>query len=1557
MKKLTISIMTCLALAGSLFGVADTVFRMPDSMGKNPDAAREGAGMKLSAAENRRLVDDFMKHNPFASASDRMALEMYLDENGTMPSMAPAFSPFGPEDDTKYTYTGFNMAAGLKEDGTTSTGGLVNFNIQPFACDTVSSDPGVSPYSFVKKEKLYCFLPVTDAYGTYTGMTVTTYNANSLEKLDSKTVDLPVKSSAYVPYIASYDDRRDMVYAISLENGKDRDGNSITDYYLNLVDMDSWRLKRIAFLGNWSSVKAAGNFNPKGMVCSYGSCYLLNSAGDKIYVERLNVANGERTEVGYTELPTEYVYGLQPMVLDSGGSLIVNHYNLSDGTVYYKVQPFVAYGSSELICKTELLEKAPTGFTFFYQRPETKPSYQSKFLDPIDDLKIAVESGSNDASVSMTVPKTINGGETIEIPTWSNDRVRLYVYVDNEYTNVTLPQEIHLGDKLDFKVENIKNGVHVVTVQLSPMYNELGQYIQSETVCAGYDVPGDVINPTLKMENGKAIISWTAPEKGKFADFGDFFDPSDLTYTVIRDHDGKEIAKDITQTSCEDSDLGEIIRSYTYTVRATSHGASNNGVQTNVVTAGNYLELPYENHFDVQADIYGWNIINANNDGSYRTWAVNTYSHEMINPSGSNGADDWLISPNVKLEKGKVYELAYIRSMGSELPDGSLRVAIGKGNTPEDQDEILADFNKDKAFKEMTRHYYAPSENGLYNFSFYDYSISEYNVGIDEVSFKEIAVVTAPAQVRQLTVVPDAAGAIGATVKCTLPTNDIAGNKISEITKVTVYDPVWNEVATKNNVKPGEDISIPVKAEDGVNRFFVVASNADGEGWPAEGKAFVGLDVPSPVSKIDAHWGDDENVAVITWENVLTGANGGYVNPADFTYTIYKYDSSAWPSYVKLGETTADENEIEISLMDIDTSAQDYYIFGLTASNDKGESDYMRKGIVLGKSYTLPFVEPFTSQGLAHQPYITKTGVNGSGWQVDGGFYNADVQPYDEGAGLVSVNTTSGADDCGFISPIIDFSKVKNPVFEIWLHHSDAMPEGAYMAVKASVDGSSNYIECGSHAILTGNNGWQKHIFDLSKLAGKKAQVMLYGYMSEPRARIFADSWNIHEAKGNDIAVTGISKPYLPKVGDKAEIKVTVSNLGAAAASGYSVLFNVDDNTVAELEAKGTLGIGESEVYSFELPITPRGDVLYNAEVIYDDDNADNNVSSEVEISPDQVNLPAPENAALADGDKLTWSAPEQPVAEEVTLDFEDMPAFLIDDIDGWKTADVDGNITMTFVQYYGNYWPYANQKFAWMTWSPREAGCPDAEIWKSHDSDKCLIHFGNYGLDEEGRANEKNDDDWFISPELIGGTDLSFMIKTTGTAKMEVLSSTTDRNTADFTNVLKTFEIATPYEWSEVKVTVPSDAKYVAIRTVFDDFGILIDDITYTPARLPQFKGYNVYRNNSAAWFGTQTSWAMPEGGGRFAVSALYDMGESAFSNAVEVSGVDNVSGDSSVRVSGGKGSITVTGCDGSRVRIFAANGQEMVNTRVTDRAEWNVSAGVYVVSVDGKAVKVLVK
>ena len=1549
MSRITNSILTLTLTAAMFTTTASAQTKVSFSPQKGADKASL-ANPQKAGAKTKQSVEDAAKDfkSPWAlyDASDKLAYGSYVANTGNKPSFN-TISPKGvkkvskADEQKKWTYTGFNAYAGKAEDGTTATGGLVDFNIQPFECDTVSSDNGLSPYSYMAKGKLYCFLPSTD----YTKITRSIYDANTLVRLSQKTFTAPGTKDR-VPYLMSYDDQRDVVYAISM-GGATTNGDE-DSYYLNVLDTATCSLKRIGYLGGYSSTRDKGNFSPKAFTAT-GGVLRTQISGDSIYIYEINPLTCEKNMVGRTEIPTEYTYGLQPMLYDSNtGNLTIMHYDFTNGTQLYKVAPFLAYGAKDNVLKTELIEKLPTGFTFYYKRPETETSYFKYQLADISDLKATANAGETKATVSFTIPSTDENGNAIDIPSYSSDGMRCYIYADNNYvTPQGLPSSMKMGDKVSCTVD-LTGGMHVITVLLYPYYNDVASVRTSTILVCGYDAPETVGSPTLAVKDSKATITWTAPKKGKYSDFGSTFDASDITYKVVRNNDGKVIADGITATTAEDSELGDEIQTYSYTIYATSHGETGIGALTNSVTAGKYLPLPYSNDFSAADCLNGYTILNLDNNGSYRTWNWNNYYKTLV--SGWGTADDWFITPTFSLTSDKLYAFGYKLN-----GNGHLRTTVGTGNTPEAQNEVLNDLNGyTTSDYETQEFYFRPAENGLYNFGLYNYNLDGESWNVDDLTVKEIATETAPDKVRSLNVTPDAKGALGATLSFKLPATAINGNTLSSLTKVTVYDLDGNVLGSQTNVAPGADCSIKVTAVHGWNDFKIVAANADGEGWPVIIRKFIGADKPKAVSDLKVTWGEARNVANLSWTVPTEGVNGGYVDPSAYTYTIYKYDSKADPQYTKLG--TSDETSIEVEIKDASTT-QDQYVFGITASNDEGESSYARAGIVLGVPYTLPFTEPFdANKGITHSPWIAD-----QGWTLDQGFYNDKVQPQNnDKLQLVFINAGTGSASGKFYTPIIDFTNTTNPVLSVWLHHTEGLPEGTTVKAVASLDGSKNCIEIGDAVKLDGNNGWTEHVFDLSALKGKKAQVALEAYLPTPSGRVFADNWTIKEAAGNDLALTAISQPYYPTVGDKATIDVTVANKGAQVANNYSVLFYLNGEAIDEKESTEALGIGKQATFSFPLNITAaQKEYVYSAEVMYDgDENEDNNSSTEVEINPTQIALPAPTNLTLNGNEDLSWMAPETMDGREVTLDFEDVPTFTTDNIKGWKTIDRDGHLTLTFVQYYNNYWPYANQPLAWMTWSAKEAGCPDAEMWKPYEGEKCLIHFGNYGADAEGRTNNEADDDWFISPEVKGGTEFSFMTSANeATNSIEILTSSTDQEPESFTNKVKTVTYDATATWQEVKVTLPADAKYVAIHTVLDGFGTMIDNIKYTEAKAPKLLGYNVYNGTELNGETTTATAAKAQGNGSYAVSAVYDLGESELSNSVAVtSGIDEIT-SGQAKVIGGNGTISIINANGSEVNIFSASGQAISKVANAGNETVSVPAGIYIAKVGNKTYKITVK
>jgi len=197
-------------------------------------------------------------------------------------------------------------------------------------------------------------------------------------------------------------------------------------------------------------------------------------------------------------------------------------------------------------------------------------------------------------------------------------------------------------------------------------------------------------------------------------------------------------------------------------------------------------------------------------------------------------------------------------------------------------------------------------------------------------------------------------------------------------------------------------------------------------------------------------------------------------------------------------------------------------------------------------------------------------------------------------------------------------------------------------------------------------------------------------------------------------------------------------------------------------------------------------------------------------------------------------------------------------------------------------------------------------------------------------------------------------------TSSIEVLVSTTDREPSSFNTVVTTVTYNATGTWQEVSTQLPKDAKYVAIHTVVDEFGLMVDNIKYTEAKSPELLYYNIYHNSNLDATATQTAYdASGEAHhtDKYGVSAVYDLGESELTNLVTVSVQEVYDPSTNIRVIGGNEQITVLGADGRQVSIFTVAGQQVAGSKATDRQTYRVAAGVYIVNVNGKAFKVLVK
>ena len=422
------------------------------------------------------------------------------------------------------------------------------------------------------------------------------------------------------------------------------------------------------------------------------------------------------------------------------------------------------------------------------------------------------------------------------------------------------------------------------------------------------------------------------------------------------------------------------------------------------------------------------------------------------------------------------------------------------------------------------------------------------------------------------------------------------------------------------------------------------------------------------------------------------------------------------------------------------------------------------------------------------------------------------------------------------------------------------------------------------------------------------------------------------EAKAKDLHASATFPSQL-QAGKEGTVTATVKNLGTEAAASFNVNLVLNGNVAATVTGTD-LASGESR--DFNLTFTPSVGLGKEAQVLVNvdfdgDQNTKNNSTEPFTIKLVHTTLPTVITLGMFEDGKvdLAWDAP---VSKAITETFEDYAPFIISGIGDWTLVDRSGKQATVKMQdgMSGTYtYPNAGRPFAWQVFNPEQAGF-DEWYWGADTctyycqsgSQMLMAALGAVPSAGGDGAEYVQGNEWLISPELSGKEQsISFYAKCWTSQvpyynmyrhypeMFRVLYSTTDTNPDSFTLLADTTEARQWFSDGAYQYTLPEGAKYFAIQRVTDPFVVdveqtytfgddiqngfflFLDDITYTPAT-PTLKGYNVYKNGvkQNAEILTATEWqdanAQGEQNNVYTVSAVYEQGESAPSNAFTVIG-----------------------------------------------------------------------
>lgn len=1009
---------------------------------------------------------------------------------------------------------------------------------------------------------------------------------------------------------------------------------------------------------------------------------------------------------------------------------------------------------------------------------------------------------------------------------------------------------------------------------------------------------------------------------------------------------------------------GIVSRSHSRGTLSLSHKSSDrskvrNSEIDNAVAIESSASAPLEVPFclaPTQEDVEAMTIVDVQNDG--RTWGYESGEKALFyRYSTKLDADDYAIIPIEIEETGELYRFSVNARVQNGYFGESFELCAGTDATP---DALTPVFQSGMIYNEEYRSFegfFAVPEPGIHYVAVHVVSPKNcMRFYVQEIAVEKTEINrSVPAACAAVSAAAAEKGELKATVRFAVPSVLADGSDAGS-------EPLTVRVSTSADVKtvsgmPGESMTVDVATVQGDNEIDVVASNESGEGLHVSVGLFTGLDIPSePVVKSVVS--DDNMTLTLNFESGIVGKNGGYVNPDEVAYTLHTYDEDeGWVVLKELGTVETYNYTLD------EGTPQAVVNLGVTAHNAQGENkSVVTVSDVVGTPYPLPADEIFEGRKFTYSPVVIEAPTDD---------YFAEYTIIDPADLLDGAENESCISMAGYIT---DYGETMGQI---------ALPKFSTKGVEKAVMGCNIYfhplmpettfrlhgVEMDSVVIGTVTPdmfdapGWQTVKFEIpSSMLDRQWVVptITSSYPGEDEEEyIIIDRYFLRSVVDHDLAVMSVTAPAKAEIGSKVALSAVIENRGENDETCADAKWTLAANGVTFYsEPVGTIELKAGEKEKVELdymPITDHlGEVVASLEMNFTDDEMSNNTAratisvekGEEPIVTDLTGIPGEVDGSVL----LTWS----PIGKLVGVqDCEKLTAFYYGKKLG-EFVNVDGDGKNTYVLT-GIRFPGQGYAKGFQVMNYPKSGISISDM-APHSGDQYLIAF--CPDDEETRA-----DDWLISPEIMGRTEVSFWLNVVsdrfGAETVEILSSATGVATEDFT-LVERFEKST-LGWEKISVTLPDDAKYFAIRyTSFDVFGIMIDDIDYIPASGLPVVTYNIYRDGELLMEGVNDAMYVDMNaveGVAYNVSAVVDGEEKPLSNTFIVttlSSVESIENNNvfSVEVSTA-GLLTVKRESDAVVNIYGVDGRRVATISVGETA-LRLAPGIYIVNCDTESVKV---
>lgn len=1078
------------------------------------------------------------------------------------------------------------------------------------------------------------------------------------------------------------------------------------------------------------------------------------------------------------------------------------------------------------------------------------------------DLQAQFTDASTSGTISFKAPETQFDGTALA----SGTTLSYIVTADNKQVAFGT---VAPGETVQAAIQ-VPEGMNHFIVTTSNSYGKspkakLNRYV-------GYDVPLPVSRIDLKIDNSrKAIVAWQAPTKGLHQAY-----IGQLSYDVYRfgSTDTVKVASGLTATTFSETLPKSTRTSYAYGVRVINTTQHSQVARSEYQVTGDVFSVPFFDDFKNKSDAYIYTIVDNNNDGFTWKWVDDNEKGKAFRYSYSrnNAGDDWLMSPPVKLEAGKTYNVSFLACNAEAQYKEKLEVKMGNAATAEAMtiDVVPTTEITNPNYQEYGGQI-TPTADSDYYIGFHAISEAKrYFIYLGGISIEPVSANNAPAAVDNLSVVANPTGALKSAVSFMAPAKTVEGKTLNKIEKIEVRN---GGRVLKTIVKPtpGAEIKfIDEKPSRGINNYIVVAFNENGNGPKAICRAFIGKDTPAePVAKAI----DQVTSVKLTWEPAK-GVHGGVVEAAKVSYDIFDVEGGELGDQV----TTVEDGQTEYTIKGLNTmeGPQRYRYWAIAANYEGQSSDFATISTILGAPYALPYHNSFKGATLEDQLFYINSSNDKVLWRVtnadaadnDGG--SLSFKPRAEGSSTI----TSGKIDMrGAVKPKLSFSYKATNKTPVRLEITFKQKDGT-LTDPVWIHDFANETTIGK---------WVDKMIELPEVLVTQdyALMIIKAYADGASSDVvYLDNISIADPLQCDAAIE-LFAPERVKKGQEVNLKIKVSNLGIDKIENAALKVSMNDKVIYHSNIKQSLAMLQEVVVPISYTTTildPSDRHAIKAELTVNNDlQTDNNIAL-ANILLEKANVLPPTNLT-SNTDKpscieLSWKQPET-VPELITDNFEGYEAWGTD-FGKWSTYDADKGFAMQVsvqVKY-----PNQGEQFAFMNWKPNDYFNGNREL-APHSGEKAAVAL--YQLDLKG--NMVAADNWLISQLLTGKEQtISFWVNNVQgnkntTETFEVLTSSTDNQPASFKK-LDSYEQATG-TWKEISVKLPEGTRYFAIRHTTPAkqvFVFMVDDITFEASNGPA--SYNIYRGDTLLARTIQTSFIdenlAPGSANSYKVTAVYPDG-----------------------------------------------------------------------------------